>query len=560
VEITSPSASLAAGTTEVTINNLSPNKRYYFWIRSFCNEANSEYSDWAGYGTFKTACGFADVPFFEGFEDGFVNNGTIAGCYSQEHAAGTVRSWDAYSGASAYEGNFHAALYHSTQRWLFIPVNLKADIEYNISLFANGVGNISIFYGNSNTAAEMINEIIPVSALTSTYSEFTQVFTVSQNGDYYIGILANNTSASSYLRIDNFDIRRIPSATISGGGTVCQYSESPIITITNHEDLSVSVTYNVNTGSNQLIELSAGEEYELQIATDISGENIVHLSEVRYIDYPSCITSLSESVSIFIDQLPIVGSISENQSIFAGNYAPDISLSFATGEIQWQKCNNPEFSFDVEEIGTNSLVLTSAEIGLLSTTTYFRAFVSNGVCEPAISDMHTVFVETPVMLAYFTVTDQLSNPIEGAQININGIGNIYTNSEGEAWQVLETGNYNYDVFAEGFYPLTGQAFQIIDQDVYINVQLSPDISSSLGVSTEQINIFPNPFTDFLYIDNLCKSSSIIIKNSLGQIVYKEIIDYKTKICIDLSELIQGIYFIQIKNSESEPSTIKILKQ
>ena len=63
-----------------------------------------------------------------------------------------------------------------------------------------------------------------------------------------------------------------------------------------------------------------------------------------------------------------------------------------------------------------------------------------------------------------------------------------------------------------------------------------------------INIFPNPSSDFIYIDNP-KQKLIIIYNSLGKI---ELINKNEK--IDIQKLNPGIYFV--KNEKQFSKFIK----
>ncbi len=90
-----------------------------------------------------------------------------------------------------------------------------------------------------------------------------------------------------------------------------------------------------------------------------------------------------------------VGTISGNQSLCSG-YEPndDITISSATGTIQWQSADNAGFTVNVSNIGTNSTTLTSAEIGVLTQTKYFRAQVTSGSCSPVYSSVVAITISS----------------------------------------------------------------------------------------------------------------------------------------------------------------------
>jgi len=80
------------------------------------------------------------------------------------------------------------------------------------------------------------------------------------------------------------------------------------------------------------------------------------------------------------------------------------------------------------------------------------------------------------------------------------------------------------------------------------------------LSSNSINIFPNPTDQFLTIDlNSLPSGTVEIINFLGQTVHKETLNQSLS-SIDLKELNNGIYFLRIYNTESKtPVTKRFVK-
>lgn len=87
---------------------------------------------------------------------------------------------------------------------------------------------------------------------------------------------------------------------------------------------------------------------------------------------------------------------------------------------------------------------------------------------------------------------------------------------------------------------------------------------TLGVyrlfSENEIDLFPNPVEDFLTIKlPITTSGTIRIYDIIGKEVYKQKIDNKSKIKANISELPQGLYFVEIQNSRQK-LTRKVFKK
>lgn len=108
----------------------------------------------------------------------------------------------------------------------------------------------------------------------------------------------------------------------------------------------------------------------------------------------TCATN-SNVALLTVSPTAVVGTITGNQSLCSG-YEPndDITLSSASGNIQWQSADDAGFTVNVAGLGTNSTTLTSAEIGVLTQTKYFRAQVSSGACSPVFSSVVAVTISS----------------------------------------------------------------------------------------------------------------------------------------------------------------------
>jgi hypothetical protein len=101
-------------------------------------------------------------------------------------------------------------------------------------------------------------------------------------------------------------------------------------------------------------------------------------------------TTSSLDVVVFSDSQG--GSLAPNQEICFNSLPGTLTLTGYFGEIlYWQKSTDPAFNAP-DNITNTSNILTGAQIGLLTETTYFRAVVQNEICEPAFSTIATITV------------------------------------------------------------------------------------------------------------------------------------------------------------------------
>ena len=86
--------------------------------------------------------------------------------------------------------------------------------------------------------------------------------------------------------------------------------------------------------------------------------------------------------------------------------------------------------------------------------------------------------------------------------------------------------------------------------------------SSLEEATQpaEIDVFPNPTTDQLNIENIENFSIVEIYNSLGSKVITRELNNKEKIILDVAEIKAGTYFIKLYNTDNAFRTYKFVKK
>ncbi|WP_297333239.1 T9SS sorting signal type C domain-containing protein [Flavobacterium sp.] len=82
-----------------------------------------------------------------------------------------------------------------------------------------------------------------------------------------------------------------------------------------------------------------------------------------------------------VDAQTVGGTVSSAQTICTGTAPANLTLAGHTGSVvKWQRSTSADFTSGVTDIANTSTTLTSAQIGSLTQTTYFRAVVKSGVC------------------------------------------------------------------------------------------------------------------------------------------------------------------------------------
>ena len=158
------------------------------------------------------------LPFVEGFENGNTDQETVAGWLQQREKGNGV--WFANSTQTdyyrtPYEGQWNVTLKFGNTAWLFNKVQLEADTEYDMYLFARqnqsnkSYANLRAALGNDADKDAMNLEIMPATGLT--YGDYQLLhcrFSVPASGKYVLGIRGEVTRDPMYVSIDDIHIQK----------------------------------------------------------------------------------------------------------------------------------------------------------------------------------------------------------------------------------------------------------------------------------------------------------------------------------------------------------------
>lgn len=132
--------------------------------------------------------------------------------------------------------------------------------------------------------------------------------------------------------------------------------------------------------------------------------------------YPSC-NSINYPITITVTAGSVAGTVSGNQTICSNSTPSNLTLSGYIGAIvKWQKANDIAFTSPID-ITVTTPVLTSASMGTISSTTYFRAVVQTGSCTAAYSTIATI---TTGITAIWNGTSWSTTPTSTTDILFQG--------------------------------------------------------------------------------------------------------------------------------------------
>jgi M6 family metalloprotease-like protein/uncharacterized repeat protein (TIGR02543 family) len=164
----------------------------------------------------------------------------------------------------------------------------------------------------------------------------------------------------------------------------------------------------------------------------------------------------------------------------------------------------------------------------------------------------------PVYTVTFTVTSTGQAAITGANITIEGVGGtLTTNSSGVASIDLEDGNYTFAVSASNFIAYTG-SFTISGANLQVAVSM---IAVAVETGTfAGVEIYPNPFSSSITINNALKVSRVVVTNLIGQKVLESELNGKANETIPTERFAKGIYLVTLYSGSGERMIRKMVKE
>ncbi|MFL9830254.1 hypothetical protein ABS764_05250 [Flavobacterium sp. ST-87] len=216
----------------------------------------------------------------------------------------------------------------------------------------------SITYKNDDTSIQYT-----VSIPSAAPYSFTPADNPTVNTGYTLVSISNGTCTRTSGFVDpgsNLIVRPAPVVTISGTTSVCVGNSSPNITFTNPQTVAVTVTYTVNGGANQQINIPAGNTAAVAVPTSTATTYNYNLVSVVYQTMPGCSNMISGSATITVNPiLPANVTVSASPS---GAICSGTSVTFTAIPTNGGTMPVYQWKLNGGNVGLNSATYTNTAL------------------------------------------------------------------------------------------------------------------------------------------------------------------------------------------------------
>lgn len=158
----------------------------------------------------------------------------------------------------------------------------------------------------------------------------SQAITVGSSGAYYVSVTDGNGCTATSAAV-NVQVNALPTATISGGGSLCQNTSAATIQFTGSGGLApYTFSYRINGGSVQTISTVSGNSVSLSVSSGAIGTYVYSLVGVKESSATACENSASGEVTVQVNERP-TATISGSATVCAGASSPVVTFAGSGG-------------------------------------------------------------------------------------------------------------------------------------------------------------------------------------------------------------------------------------
>jgi len=307
-------------------------------------------------------------------------------------------------------------------------VSSNETVGYNTipsDLTLSGNNGAVLYWEKAATASFASATTIAVTSNTLTGS---QIGTLTAN-TYFRAVVQNgNCSAvnSSYVLI-TVDPQSEGGA-VASNQTLCSGLVPADLTLTGYSSTIIgwqkstddTFTTGVTAITNTTSTLSGAEIGALYTTTHFRAIVQNGISPVAY----------SSHATITVNPSSVGGSITSvggnPQVVCLGSQIYDLTVSgYAGSIIKWQKATDASFTTPVDIASSSVATLTTAAMGSITATTYFRAVVQNGTCAVAYSEVAEINVSQPTVGGTVSGDQTICTGSQPSELSLTGeTGNV----------------------------------------------------------------------------------------------------------------------------------------
>ena len=364
-------------------------------------------------------------------------------------------------------------------------------------------GNVTALTGPSNTnngatftAADYYTYTwTGTSAPAAGLAETQTTGNLSSGTNNYTVVATNGTCPGTTSAATAVVVRPTPNATISGAATVCQNGTAPTVTFTNTTNLPITVSYNVNNGGTQTINVAASSTNSVTQPTSSNGTFIYNLEGAQFQAAPLCPSPpLSGSVAIVVNQAAMVDAGPDATICSSGGALTGTVLSGSASSVTWSVASG---SLTPNATTLNPTYLPTINSGNITLTATTNDPDGVGPCAAGTDTKIITINEKATAVAGGDLVTCVSTPISvpNGQANATNFGNSYV------WAVVAG---NGSIASEGtltptYTPAPSDAGQTVTLELFTDDPDGggpcPAVSDALDIQVDALPTTPNAGTD-----------------------------------------------------------------
>jgi len=191
-------------------------------------------------------------------------------------------------------------------------------------------------------------------------------------------------------------VRPTPTATISGGTTACQNGSAPVITFTNPQAYAITITYNINGGSNLTINVPANGTATVAAPTGAAGTFVYNLVSVAYQTGSSCSSPISGLATVTVLPTPNV-TISGTSSVCLNDAGQVITFTNPTSlpvTVTYNINSGANTTIDILANSTATITVPTTTAGTFTYSLVSVAYQPAPLCSRQVTGSATVTVNS----------------------------------------------------------------------------------------------------------------------------------------------------------------------
>lgn len=225
----------------------------------------------------------------------------------------------------------------------------------------------------------------------------------------------NNTTTCTFT----VSVSAPTGGSITGGVSVCPNVNSTTLSLSGNSGTVSKWQYSIDNFQTDINDVS-------NTTTSLVATNLSVTTYYRaVVTSGSCATANSATATITVSSLALGGFVAGGASVCVNSNNTNLVLSGNSGTItKWQSSTTNDFSSSITDIANTTSGLA---VSNLSVTTYYRAVIQAGSCEPVYSSVATLEV-TPA---------SIGGSVSGSAMVVSGVNNTVLSLSGQLGDVIK---------------------------------------------------------------------------------------------------------------------------